>query len=158
MATRRYLISTDLDGTLIGHRDYSFTSAIPALRLCQERAIPVIINTSKTFDEARHLQKELSLNAPLITENGSALYWPRLEYNDQFECKVFGKPRADILSFVDKVRSDQNWQFEGFNDWTTEQISQHTGLSLQASKRANTKKFSEPFLCCLLYTSDAADD
>ena len=51
-----FLIFTDLDGTLLDHHDYSFSAASTALDLVQERKIPLIIATSKTFCEVKKLQ------------------------------------------------------------------------------------------------------
>lgn len=156
----RYLISTDLDGTLIDHHDYSFTAALPALQRCTELSVPVVLNTSKTLDEAMALQNQLSLQAPMIVENGSALFWGNcstdnhnVQHDGQItinssvmKYKLFGTPRNIILEFIAEVRTNYGWHFEGFNDWSISEISQHTGLSLNDAERANSKRFSEPFV------------
>lgn len=50
-----YLVSTDLDGTLLDHHTYSWHAALPALQKCSELAIPVVLNTSKTLAEVEWL-------------------------------------------------------------------------------------------------------
>lgn len=140
-----YLISTDLDGTLIDHHDYSFSAALPALNRCKSLGIPVVFNTSKTYDEARQLQEKLNIDAPLIVENGSALFFNN-DTERPFSEKVFGTPRAEILSFIQQARQSHNWKLEGFHDWSTENIAQHTGLSLIDAEKASAKQFSEPFI------------
>src|SRR5690606_41324218 len=57
---KRYLVFTDLDGTLLNHQNYSFAPAKEALALLKYRSIPLIIATSKTFSEVVVLQKERS--------------------------------------------------------------------------------------------------
>jgi len=80
-----YLISTDLDGTLLDHYDYSWSAALPSLQRCRDEGITVILNTSKTFAETHALQQALSLDGPIIVENGSALIMPRSSVSTGYE-------------------------------------------------------------------------
>jgi len=146
--THRYLISTDLDGTLIDHHNYSFDAALPAIKRCQELDVPIILNTSKTYAEASQLQAQLGINAPIIVENGSALFFNNVSVNKGSapQSKIFGASRSAILSFIETIRASHHWQFEGFNDWSTSKIAEVTGLSLADAERANSKQFSEPFI------------
>ncbi len=140
-----YFISTDLDGTLVDHHSYSYSDALPALELCRELGIPVIFNTSKTRSEARALQRELGIDAPLIVENGSAIIVSG--HNDTEDQEIlFGVPRTRVLNFIVQVRAAQGWQFSGFNDWSVAEIVERTGLSLDDAANANSKEFSEPFI------------
>ena len=72
-----FMVVTDLDGTLLDHHSYSYEAAIPALDKLTDFKIPVIFNTSKTAKEVIPLQQKLSISAPFIVENGSALYIPK---------------------------------------------------------------------------------
>ena len=45
------LVFTDMDGTLLDHHTYSFEAAKPALKALEEKDIPVVPTTSKTFAE-----------------------------------------------------------------------------------------------------------
>jgi len=146
--THRYLISTDLDGTLIDHHSYSFDAALPAIKRCQELDVPIILNTSKTYAEASQLQMQLGINAPIIVENGSALFFSNSDKGkgSPAQSKIFGANRTTILNFIKTVRASHHWQFEGFNDWSITKIAEVTGLSLTDAERANTKQFSEPFV------------
>lgn len=74
--SREFLIFTDLDGTLLDHHDYSFNAASRALALVQERKIPLVIATSKTFSEVKKIQYDLGILAPCIVENGAGIYIP----------------------------------------------------------------------------------
>lgn len=135
-----FIISTDLDGTLLDHHDYSFQAALPALEQCKAQGLPIILNTSKTLSEALVLQEKLGLDAPLIVENGSAVVLPSARRI------VFGVERSDIISFIESIRQSYKWNFEGFGDWTIHEIVEHTGLNNKAAKLANQKEYSEPFL------------
>lgn len=133
------LISTDLDGTLIDHHDYSFDAALPALEKCQRAKIPVVFNTSKNFAEARALQQNIGVAGPLIVENGAALI-----IDDQLI--TFGTTRPDILAFIKQFRATHGNVLEGFNDWSLTELISHTQLDANAAKLAMKKQYSEPFL------------
>jgi len=135
-------ISTDLDGTLLDHHNYSYASAQAALDLCSSREIPIMLNTSKTEAETRKIHAELKLSAPIGVENGSALVF----LDGIKTTQVFGKPRAQILDFIDSVRSSHDSQLSGFNDLGVKGIVQHTGLSEEAAELAADRHYSEPFL------------
>jgi len=139
------LISTDLDGTLIDHHSYSFEAALPAIKRCEELGIPVVLNTSKTFEEALTIQTDLDIKAPLIVENGSALFL-NSAVSGEFTSELFGVKRSEVLDFIETIRQTKKWQLEGFNDWSVKDIAKNTGLSLEAAEQANSKKFSEPFV------------
>lgn len=141
--TQNMLISTDLDGTLIDHHSYSFEAALPAIKRCEYLGIPVVLNTSKTFEEALTIQTDLGIKAPLIVENGSALF---INQDEGFTTKVFGVERSEVLDFIEQIRQSRKWQLEGFNDWSVEDIANNTGLSIEAAEQANSKQFSEPFI------------
>ncbi len=154
------IVSTDLDGTLLDHHSYSFDAARAGLTRCAALGIPVIINTSKTYAEVIALQAEIGLDTPLIVENGSALIAADNSWRspcDQASAKleprgngarqlVFGTSRGTIIDFIDGVRTNHDWKFEGFNDWSVNQIAEKTGLTLKAAALASRKEFSEPFV------------
>ncbi|MFC1520631.1 HAD-IIB family hydrolase, partial [Pseudomonadota bacterium] len=74
--TTRPLIFTDMDGTLLDHFDYSFSSAIAVIEGLNEKQIPIIPNTSKTFAEMEKFQQTIGFNSPFISENGAVIYIP----------------------------------------------------------------------------------
>lgn len=156
-----YLISTDLDGTLLDHHDYSWEAAGSALELTRALEIPVILNTSKTAAEALEIRRKLDLNGPCIVENGSALVISReilcqaiiSEFGDrttsldeEFTALVFGAARNDLLEFIATARAQHNWQLAGFADWTVAQVAEITGLDSTAAGQAAAKQYSEPFI------------
>jgi len=143
---KNYLISTDLDGTLIDHHSYSFDAALPAIRQCESLGIPIVLNTSKTYQEAKTIQKKLDITSPIVVENGSALFFDKPSSNQEESSQIFGVPRSEVLEFIQEIRTLKSWNFEGFNDWSIEDIARNTGLSLADAEQANSKQFSEPFI------------
>lgn len=154
------IVSTDLDGTLLDHHDYSFVAALPALRRCQALGFPVILNTSKTLAEVIALQQALEISAPLIVENGSAISFKALDMDisaiqasglevvqeGQRVTVIFGVQRARILAFVEALRRRTEWKFSGFNDWSIAQIAEQTGLTRAEAEQAAQKQYSEPLV------------
>lgn len=152
----RLLVATDLDGTLLDHHDYSWDAAKPALDRLERLGIPVVLNTSKTFDEVRALQDAMGIRGPFVVENGSALFVPAQGYSalrmdasgasrvDGYWQVVYGAPRDFILQRLHTLRSEHGWNFEGFADWDTDTIMHRTGLDRDSAGRASRKLFSEP--------------
>ena len=153
----RYLVSTDLDGTLLDHYSYDWRAAEPAITKLLRDGTPIIINTSKTAAEVLQLQQAMGIEQPFVVENGSALYLPKSLFPtpppNAVESKhlgywqlTFGLSREQILTFLAAIREQYNWQFSGFNDWSCEQVIAHTGLSEENAKMSLAREFSEPLL------------
>ena len=159
-ATPKYLVSTDLDGTLLDHHTYAWEAAKPALAFLHEQHIPVIFNTSKTLAEALALQKTMGICQAVIVENGSALAIPKtqlplffpkgihqaLTEAEQHSILTFGQPRAEILQFIAQQKDQLGPILESYNDWSIETIAEKTGLPLTTAKLSAAKDYSEPFI------------
>ena len=88
---KRYLIFTDLDGTLLDHENYSYGNNKKLISSIISKQNEIIINTSKTFSECKYLLKELNLiNMPFSTENGAVLYFPKNRFKKIKNSSDFG--------------------------------------------------------------------
>lgn len=65
---------TDLDGTLLGHDDFSFGPIRDDFMMLLARGIRIIFNSSKTSAEIQTLCNDLGVFLPFICENGAALF------------------------------------------------------------------------------------
>ncbi|GLX82035.1 HAD-IIB family hydrolase [Thalassotalea eurytherma] len=149
------IVFSDLDGTLLDHFDYSFNAALPAIATLQSNNIPIIINTSKTFAEVVDLQKNLTISAPFIVENGAAIFFPKsytsqcpdecIEYGDYW-MKTFSQPRTAWIELLKREGKAFQDQFQGFSELTNKSIANLTGLSLEDADKANQRLFNEPVL------------
>ncbi len=139
------LVFTDLDGSLMEHETYSIEPALPALNALLSRGIPVVMNSSKTAAEMRAIQQKLKFTAPFVCENGAALQLLS-PLDDGQERILFGQPREEWLPDVHQLRDEYAFEFEGFADWQPRQISELTGLDLDAATLAHTREYSEPIL------------
>lgn len=160
LRSTNFLVSTDLDGTLLDHHTYDWHAAKPAIEALQENNIPIIFNTSKTLEEARQLQLKTGIEAPVIIENGSAVaikadllevIAPELNIDslrriDGHYLVSFGCDRQDILSFISDQKRKLGDILEGYNDWSVEDIARLTGLSREEASISARKYYSEPFI------------
>lgn len=71
-----WIITTDMDGTLLNHDDYRWQAAAPCIAKLGELSVPIILNTSKTYAEVRAWVNALNISHPFIVENGSAIFCP----------------------------------------------------------------------------------
>lgn len=89
---KRYLIFTDLDGTLLDHENYSYGNNEKIISRIIYNKNEIIFNTSKTFSECKKLLKELKLlNMPFSTENGAVLFFPKTRFNKIKNSSTFGR-------------------------------------------------------------------
>ncbi|MFH0811726.1 MAG: HAD hydrolase family protein [Pseudomonadota bacterium] len=70
------IIFTDLDDTLLDTYTHSFERALPALEFLKQKAIPLILCSSKTKREIEFYRKKLGNNHPFISENGGGINYP----------------------------------------------------------------------------------
>jgi mannosyl-3-phosphoglycerate phosphatase len=136
--SRKLVIVTDLDGTLLDHHTYGYEPAKPLLKRLREAGVPVVANTSKTRAEWQQMAEELDNEHAFVVENGSAIYLP------SGECVVFGERREKILEVLKGLR-DQ-YRFEGYADWDIDGIIERTGLDRESAKRSADREFSEPLI------------
>lgn len=138
-----YIIFTDLDGTLLNHHSYDYQATLPLLEQLKRLGIPVILNSSKTLAELEVWQEKLGLQTPMIAENGGViLLLPTAENNKH----LIGRPYQEICWLINEIRSESDWLFEGFNDWTAEEVMTQTGLSLDEASAAKQRDVTEPIL------------
>lgn len=154
-ATRpRLIIVTDLDGTLLHSRTYSFDAARPALALVREKGIPLVLCSSKTRAEIEVYRARLDNSHPFVSENGGGVYLPRGYFpahpvddtDDGYEVIPFGLRYAEIRGRLAALRSRRGIAVRGFGDMSDEQVAALTGLSLEEAHLAKRRDFEEPFV------------
>ncbi|MGI9276277.1 MAG: HAD-IIB family hydrolase [Endozoicomonas sp.] len=140
MSKVRYLVFTDLDGSLLDHDSYSWSLAHEALQLLEQRQVAVIFNTSKTVAEVRGLQKAMGIRQPFITENGQVTTIPGEQQ------QLHGLSYEAIRQILNEMRKQHRFQFTGFGDCPAEQIVELTGLPLAEARLAALRQASEPLV------------
>ncbi len=154
----RIVLFTDLDGTLLDYRGYTWAPAERAVRALLQRAVPMVFCSSKTRAEQRMFQKELGLLDPMIVENGSAVVVPhgpltaaldrlvdaeRIRRRDGYDVATFGVPVDVVRAALREIRTTEGIVFRGYADMTLDEVVESTGLPEAAARRAREREFSE---------------
>ena len=150
----RLLVFTDLDGTLLDHKSYSFEPALPALTVLKDNNIPLIVCTSKTRAEIELIRVQLHNMHPFISENGGAVfipknYFPHMPHATREGadyCIVeLGTPYSRLREAFNQMCTSLPGQLKGFGDCTPEEIAHLCGFSLSSAVLAKKREYDEPF-------------
>ena len=150
-----WLIVSDLDGTLLDHYDYSHAAVDKLLPQLEQRNIPLILNSSKTFTELMEIRASLGNRHPFIIENGSAIFIPvgyfeqippQAKTRDDFWVIETGAPRRDLVAYLHEDSREHGAPYLAFSAATTEQIVEATGLTHEQAEAALQRHYSEPLL------------
>jgi mannosyl-3-phosphoglycerate phosphatase family protein len=151
---RKTIIITDLDGTFLDPKTYSFKEAMPALELIRERDIPLVLCSSKTRKEIEVYRKRLENSHPFISENGGGIFFPvgyfpaheSGEQRDGYKVVSLGSPYEEIRKRFVAMRERLGIAVLGFGDMTIEEVAGLTGLSFEEAGLAKQRDFEEPFI------------
>jgi mannosyl-3-phosphoglycerate phosphatase len=151
----RFLVFSDLDGTLLDHATYSFAPARPALEALRKKGIPLVFCTSKTRAETERIRVALGNGDPFITENGAAIYMPAGYFpaddpesipDGGYLVRSFGTPYGEIRRVLEKIRARVAPSIRGFGDMSASEVAAACGFSLAEAEAAKMREFDEPFL------------
>ncbi len=147
------LIVSDMDGTILNHHDYSYEAVLPQLAELEQKQIPLILNTSKTFTELQSWVGKLNIRHPFIVENGSAIFIPQGYFSDMvlsdlwvdhsfsgYQVIILGESIVTLAAFLLQHKP----QAVDFSRCSTDQAIQLTGLSQQQVVEAQDRQFSIP--------------
>ncbi len=151
--TRRYLVFTDLDGTLLEERTYAPDAAAEALARLKHEGHPLVFCTSKTFAECQALQGRMGITGPVIVENGGGIYVPRhlLSPPDHEDIEGWkrislGVPYAELRRHLAEVRQGTGIDMIGLGDAGISLLTDYCGLSMGEAGLAMQREYDEPFL------------
>ena len=152
--TGKFVLFTDLDGTLLDARTYSFDKAMPALDAVRERRIPLIFVSSKTRAEIEVYRKRLDNGHPFISENGGGIYLPAGYFpfhgsddrRDGYEIISLGSPYGEIRKRFVEMRDRIGIAVRGFGDMSAEEVAALTGLTIEDARLAKQRDYEEPFV------------
>ncbi len=153
---KRLIIFTDLDGTLLDARTYSFEPAIPGLKLLREKDIPLIICSSKTRKEIEYYRERLDNHHPFISENGGGIFIPKdyfksqisnlkSEENGKYQIIRLGARYSDLRKAIKELQ-DEGFNIKGFGDMTVEELADIANMSIDEARMAKDREFDEPFV------------
>ena len=143
------MFMTDLDGTLLGHDDFSFASIRDDILALLGTGVTIVPNSSKTSCEISVFCDELGASLPFICENGAALV----------NRALFDLPAAPRSADVVGLAPDQLMALWGRSiestlrrhchflaDLPEAEQAWHLGLRGAALKQALARDYSAPFV------------
>lgn len=151
----KIVIYTDLDGTLLDHKTYSWKAAQPALNLIRENDIPLVLCSSKTRAEMERIRTDLDNHAPFIAENGGAIFIPmdyfvcivpRYKVTGQYQVIELGTSYTRLRQALVEIAQQTCAALKGFGDLTVEEIAAQTGLPIEEAWLAKHREYDEPFI------------
>lgn len=137
------LVFSDLDGTILDERTYSFEQSLPGIALLRERGIPLVLASSKTFDEMTVYHREFALAAPFIFENGGGVAWPD---GDGFRTDILGMDAASLAAALPLIESSLRRKVLSIVGMNAEEVARRTGLSAKQAEKAQMRRASLPFV------------
>lgn len=155
MTPRRFVVITDLDGTLLDSQSYSYAASLPAVRRLGSLCIPLVLCSSKTRSEIIVLRGELGLRDPFIAENGGAVYF----LPDYFSFPVEGSTRKGELAALElgtdiaavrralaEAAVEAGVTVRSFETMNASEVSRLTGLGAEQAVLARLREYDEPFV------------
>jgi mannosyl-3-phosphoglycerate phosphatase len=153
--TPKLVIITDLDGTLLDRKTYSFSPAEPALNLIRIKGIPLVLSSSKTRYEIEIYRKRLENDHPFVSENGGGVFIPKNYFSfpfpydrelDEYFVLELGTFYPRIIEVLESIKREAGIKIKGFSDLTKEELTSLCGLSLKEAEFAKKREYDEPFI------------
>ena len=149
----QWLVVSDLDGTMLDHHSYDVEDARVAVHELQDRRIPVVLNTSKTYAETITIRETLGIEDAFIVENGSCIYLPRSQFSkpdnaserDDYWSIVLGASHRDIDHVLQQIGLAEDAAVR-LSQCTVEQTIELTGLNEAQARQAIAREYSEPLI------------
>jgi len=148
------VVFTDLDGTLLDERTYSWDAARPALERLERLGAPWVFVTSKTRAEVLPLRRRLGNRHPFVVENGGAAcvphgYFPftapsALE-RDGYEVLEWGTRYGDLVAGLKAAVKASGCQVAAFHAMSVQEVAAASGLPLEEAALAKEREYDEPF-------------
>jgi len=149
----RFVVFTDLDGTLLDHHTYAYVDALPALSKLRQTQTPLIMVSSKTRREIEALRSELENDHPFIPENGGAIFVPKgydlplpdeaVEAGD-YHVLVLGRRNEELAAAFDRLA--RVVAVRALSRLSSEEVADLTGLTMAQAEAAREREFGEAFI------------
>ena len=145
-----FVLVTDLDGTLLGHRDFDFGLIKPEIIKLLDSGYHLVLASSKTKAEIEYFCAELGRRVPFIFENGAGVQNFSLVSGCEAPLDIHLNPNAirtdDLLTLWDRhISLDLKSRCHFVKDMDRSAQQACLGLGATALKRAMKRSFSLPF-------------
>jgi mannosyl-3-phosphoglycerate phosphatase len=138
----RYVFFSDLDGTLLDHVTYSMDASMEGVNILRERGSALVLVSSKTLEEIKHIHRRLHLSSPIVFENGGGIFWPE----DSGRIEVLGSSADELRRKRETLESIIGGPARFIDEMDINEIMLLTGLSPEDAARAQARTASLPFV------------
>lgn len=153
--TAGWLVVSDVDHTLL-ERPEQTAELGHCVRQLDQRGIPTLLASSKTFAELVDLQTRASLPPqPFLFENGCGIGWPLAAWPARepparvlagYGARVRGEPPAALGALLRRLRQEANLRFTLLEELSLDAITELTGLGERLAALALARLASVPLL------------
>ncbi|KAA3625882.1 MAG: HAD-IIB family hydrolase [Proteobacteria bacterium] len=149
----KWIVFSDVDGTLIDYHTYEPGPALPVLQRLEGLGVPVVFTTSKTRAEVESLRHSLGIDTPFIVENGAAIFVPESQFDDVpehwerrqgYRALTLSMPYGELRAVLGSLRA--RFRFESLSDMSVARLVNLTGLAERDAANALRREFGEPVL------------
>jgi mannosyl-3-phosphoglycerate phosphatase len=158
--SRKVVVFSDLDGTLLDAGGDSLRTAGPALDHLRSEGIPLVICTSKTFAEVEPYRAHLKNTHPFVVENGGAIYVPKeyFPFPVDHDCaggpyiiRRLGADYSQMVEALHELAESTGVALKGFSSMSADEIAAICSLTVEQAGRAKQREHDEP--CPSSYSS-----
>lgn len=138
-----WMVFTDLDGTLLDARTFSFEAARSALAKLVSARIPLVPVTSKTFAEVRPLADALGIDGPIVIESGGGI---ARRVGSSWRMEACGADAKSLRAAVPGIEQRSNARLRLYSAMRLDEAAAASGLTGIDLRRSMQRHFDEPFL------------
>lgn len=135
----------DIDGTLIDHNNYCHDGSIPGMEILKDKSIPLILVSSKTFEEISFLMKKLHLNYSFSFENGSGIAYYS-EESGAYKLELTGPGIEALVAFMPELERLSEKNLKSIIAFSDSELADMTGLDLNSASLAKKRLTTLPFI------------
>lgn len=151
----KYVVFSDIDGTLVDFSTYSMEQSMEAAKALRERGIPLVLCSSKTRTEIELYREKIGCLDPFIAENGGGIYIPvgyfthppkSSTLRDGYHIVALGIPYAKLRKMLEDIRRETGYPIKGMGDMSLDEVCRYTDLPPKEAEMARSREFDEPFV------------
>ncbi|MDH4100453.1 MAG: HAD hydrolase family protein, partial [Nitrospirota bacterium] len=151
----KYVVFSDIDGTLVDFNTYSMEQSIEAAKILHDRDIPLVLCSSKTRTEIELYRDKIGCRDPFIVENGGGIFIPVGYFShplkttvsrDGYDVVELGIPYNRLRTMLEDIRRETGYPIKGMGDMSLEEVCRYTNLPPHEAELARCREFDEPFV------------
>ena len=138
------MMFADVDGTFMDFNTYSMELSLEGVELLKKNNVPLVLVSSKTYDEMIEIMKQAGLNNHFAFENGCGIAIPdgRVDYTTEISGQgtpALEKRLADIEKIIGK-------KLISILSMTDEEICSYSGLDMHRAALSKKRIATLPFI------------